>query len=463
MFLTYYYTEKTMKRFIFLLCFILTSCQTSLDLPEPVYHNEVKSVSPYIDKKPIQFSKIGFDIPTGELYAVYPFWRFSFPNVNVGLWSCNYHSKYRYNRSKGYWKSGKISFYRWKNEVTDAIETPLMEQGYDIVSNKEKAFEDIPEKTRAEIALAATIVDLKMNVCHLYNGFYKLPLGLIGGTAYIKVKWELYDTLRRKSLAIIENEGFGQIDDPETGGVQLLIIEALKNAAEDLGRTKKFYTIATQGYDGQEVSSEQHFPLLTIETRAKTYKKPIKESFNFIRRAVLTIRTSNGHGSAFYINNEGYALTNYHVVGEAKNVVATDFSGTSHMAEVIRVHKNRDVALIKVDVFNNPSIPLKKERVEMMDKVYAIGSPLSENQKLTVTEGIISNFRKNKKSELSFIQASVPLAGGNSGGPLLDEFGNVIGIAVSIMGNPQVGSVYSRFIPIQDALTKLNIKMAKPH
>ncbi|MBR5130445.1 MAG: trypsin-like peptidase domain-containing protein [Alphaproteobacteria bacterium] len=452
-----------MKILIFLLCFLLSACQMALDLPEPIIHKEIEKVSRFAEQRPVQLKGIGFDIPQGELYAVYPYWRFSFPNVNIGLWSCNYNMKYRYNKSQAFWNSGAISLYRFQQEFTGAVEDPLAEQGYDIVSVKQSVFDEANAKARSEIGLSATIVDLKMNICHLYNGFYKTSLGLSGGAAYIKIRWELFDILRRKKIAVIETDGIGQIDDPIENGVQMLIINAINNAAADLGRTKQFYDIVlgntVLGYN----DDEQQFSILEIETQRKVYKKTIKENFNFIRRAVLTVRTNGGHGSGFYINDEGYALTNYHVVGEAKNVIVTDFSGTSHQAEVIRVHKGRDIALIKVGVFDNPSIALNtSDKMEMMDKVYAIGTPLNEAQKVTVTEGIISNFRKSQKTDMSYIQASIPIAVGNSGGPLLDEFGNVIGVAVAATGN-KMGTVYSRFIPIKDALKKLNIKMVKGH
>ena len=453
-----------MKRFVFLFCILLTACQTALDLPKPTVHDAIGKVSRFIEKRPVQFQHADIDIPSGELYAVYPYWRFSFPNVNIGLWSCNYNKKYRYNRSQAFWKTGALSLYRYEREFAMAVEEPLSDLGYDIVSAKKSVFDDGYAYARTQIGLSATITDLKMNVCHLYNGFYKTSLGLAGGSAYVKVKWELFDVLRRHKLAVIETEGLGQIDDPIESGVQMLIIDAVKNAAADLGRTKAFYDAAVLGKDNLEYDAdEQHFAKLDIETSSIHYKKPLKESFNMIRRAVLTIRTNGGHGSGFYINDEGYALTNYHVVGDAKNVAVTDFSGTSHMAEVIRVHKGRDVALIKVDVFDNPTMALNtSDKVEMMDKVYAIGTPLHEAQKVTVTEGIISNFRKPQKTGMSYIQASIPLAEGNSGGPLLDEFGNVIGIAFAGVGD-KTGTVYSRFIPIKDALKKLNINMIKAH
>ncbi len=454
-----------MKRFIFLVCLMLTSCQMALELPQPTVHEEVGKIQRFSEKRPVQFQALDFDIPTGELYAVYPYWRLSFPNVSIGIWSCNYNMKYRFNRSQAFWKSGKISVYRYKNELAEAIEGPLQEQGYDVVSLKQSAFDEGKSYARSEIVLAATVTDLKMNVCHLYNGLTQMYVGLTGGSAYVKVKWELYDTLRQKTLATIETDGVGQIDEPAEGGLQLLVIDAIKNAAADLGRTKQFYRFAVKGDDNPDYDAdEQHYPKMEINTSAKLYKKPIKENFNFIRRAVLTIRTNGGHGSGFYINDDGYALTNYHVVGEARHVTVTDFSGTSHLAKVVRVHKGRDVALLKVEAFDNPVMALKTTgTVEMMDKVYAIGTPLHESQKVTITEGIISNFRHSKKTDMSYIQASIPIAGGNSGGPLVDEFGNVIGIAVSIVGDKYVGSVYSRFIPIEDALQKLNIKMVKAH
>lgn len=454
-----------MKRLLFLLCFAVSACQMALDLPEPTIHQDVGQISAFTEKRAVQFQNVRFDIPTGELYAVYPYWRFSVPNVNVGLWSCNYNMKYRFNRSQAFWKSGKISLYRVQEALSEAVEEPLKNQGYDVVPLKQSAFDTGQAYARTELALAATITDLKMNICHLYNGWTLLHSGLTGGSAYVKVKWEVFDTLRRKTLATIETEGVGQIDDPAESGVQLLVVDAIKNAAEDLGRTKRFYSLAVKGAGNIDYDAdEKKYPKMNIATRAKLYKKPIKENFNLIRRAVLTIRTNGGHGSGFYINEDGYALTNYHVVGEAKTVAVTDFSGTSHMAEVVRVHKGRDVALLKVEAFDNPVMSLKTTgKVEMMDKVYAIGTPLHESQKVTITEGIISNFRTVRKNDMSYIQASVPIAGGNSGGPLVDEFGNVIGIAVSILGDKEIGSVYSRFIPIEDALKKLNIKMTKAH
>lgn len=450
-----------MKKILFLGLFFLSACQTALDLPEPFRHDEVAVVDKYAEKYPVQFSGIAFNIPSGEVYAVYPYWRFSFPNVNVGVWSCNLTSRYRFRRSEAMWKSNAVSLTKTMEEVINAIETPLTEQGYDIVTAHPLAFGETEKNARARIRFSAEIIDLKMNICHLYNGLTWSPFGMTGGSAYVKVRWELYDDILKKRLGTIETEGIGYVDNPTNGGNQILIVAALQEAAADLGRTQAFYQ-AILGDDQSIFSDEDDkFPLLEIMTKEKPHKKPLKKTFNLIRRGVVTIRTSSGHGSGFFINNEGYILTNYHVVGDAKSVAVKDFSGTSYMADVIRVHKTRDVALLKVDIFDNTAMSLfTNEKPDMLDTVYAIGSPLNEGLKTTVTEGIISNFRKRRKTDLAFIQASVPIAAGNSGGPLVDEFGNVIGITSQGSGDRK-GTVYGYFIPIDDALRKLNIKMVK--
>ncbi|MGN1063083.1 MAG: S1C family serine protease, partial [Alphaproteobacteria bacterium] len=335
----------------------------------------------------------------------------------------------------------------------------LLKQGYDVVSDIGKIYVPKENLYRSELEFAASIIDLKMNLCHLYNGLVFMSMNQAGGSAYVKVKWEIYDPLRRKSLGTIITEGNGYVDVPVEGGVDNLILNAVREAAVNLGHSQAFYNMVT---GKQSDKDEEKLSAMEITSDMRPYNKPLKENFSFIRRAVLTVRTANGHGSGFYINNEGYALTNYHVVGEAKTVAVTDFSGTSHMAKVVRVHKMRDVALLKVDVFDNPVMALQlKHSPNELDRVYSLGTPLTEKLKVTVTEGIISTFRLPRKTGLSLIQASVPLAEGNSGGPLLDENGNVIAIAVSGIGNKS-GTVYSHFIPIQDALRKLNIKMVKP-
>lgn len=456
--------EYEMRYFFLLFVLILCGCQTSLPYPAVKTNDEVTAVSKMVDQYPIAFSHASIKMKRDSVYMAFPYWRFSFDNVNIGLfYTCNADiARYRVGRSVRYW-TGMPVFKEWKQEAGQYILAPLKDLGYDVVTRDDSLFEQGSKMMRAEVLIAAEIIDIKMNVCHIYSGWDWRSQGLAGGDVYVKVKWQLYNPLKHQLLGEITTEGIGMVDDPVTAGDTLLLLRGLYSAADNLGRTKAFYNMVTKHARTMEEEKKPQHSYLSITTNRRLYTKGIKQDFNFIRRAVLAIRTSAGHGSGFYINEEGYALTNAHVVGDASSVAVIDFTGTTHMADVIRVDKRRDIALIKTDVRDNPSLPLRvKNGPKMLDKVYAIGTPLLESLKVTVTEGIISNFRKSAQKDLGYIQASVEIAPGSSGGPLLDEYGNVIGVAVEGYGSVANSSTsYSRFIPINDALFALNIKVEK--
>jgi S1-C subfamily serine protease len=105
-------------------------------------------------------------------------------------------------------------------------------------------------------------------------------------------------------------------------------------------------------------------------------------------------------------------------------------------------------------------LPVRAERPNTLERVYAVGTPLRESLRSTVTTGVVSAIRTDGRTGLSRIQADVAISPGNSGGPLLDENGNVIGIAVA--GYSKASSEgLNLFIPIGDALEAVNLKMGR--
>ena len=126
--------------------------------------------------------------------------------------------------------------------------------------------------------------------------------------------------------------------------------------------------------------------------------------------------------------------------------------------EVLRKNKFRDIALLKVPmrIMNNIFINLNEPKIT--DEVFAVGTPINESLKTTVTKGIISNFRNDKASNLRFIQSDASISPGNSGGPLFDKKGNVIGISVAKYAGTQSEGL-GLFIPIKDALKAINLKI----
>ncbi|KQV52141.1 DegQ family serine endoprotease [Massilia sp. Root335] len=138
-------------------------------------------------------------------------------------------------------------------------------------------------------------------------------------------------------------------------------------------------------------------------------------------------RVQRGVGSGFIISDDGFVLTNAHVVEGADEVVVTLTDRREFKAKVLGSDARSDVALLKVDGRNLPSVRIgDSSRIRVGEWVIAIGSPF--NLENTVTAGIISAKARDTGEYLPLIQSDVAVNPGNSGGPLINMRGEVIGI-----------------------------------
>jgi serine protease Do len=147
-----------------------------------------------------------------------------------------------------------------------------------------------------------------------------------------------------------------------------------------------------------------------------------------------------GQGSGFFISQDGYAVTNNHVVENAENVTVTTDDGKTYSAKVIGTDSRTDLALIKVDGSNFPYVKLSDNAPRVGDWVLAVGNPFGLGG--TVTAGIVSARGRDIGAGPydDFIQIDAPVNKGNSGGPTFDVDGNVIGVNTAIF-SPSGGSV----------------------
>jgi len=176
------------------------------------------------------------------------------------------------------------------------------------------------------------------------------------------------------------------------------------------------------------------------------------------RMSVVTVFAGKSMGSGFVISADGYLLTSQHVVGEARYVKVRFVTGREANGEVVRSERLRDVALIKLENDIYRSLPLgESSRVQPGSDVFAIGTPLAESFAQTVTKGILSGY--GEEDGLRTLRSDVAIHQGNSGGPLLDKNGVVVGLSVSgyILLPDGVGVGLNSFIPIEEALSALAI------
>ena len=147
-----------------------------------------------------------------------------------------------------------------------------------------------------------------------------------------------------------------------------------------------------------------------------------------------------GQGSGFFITQDGYAVTNNHVVQNAENVTVTTDDGKAYTAKVIGTDSRTDLALIKVDGNTFPYVKLADNAPRVGDWVLAVGNPFGLGG--TVTAGIVSARGRDIGAGPydDFIQIDAPVNKGNSGGPTFDVDGNVIGVNTAIF-SPSGGSV----------------------
>jgi S1-C subfamily serine protease/SpoVK/Ycf46/Vps4 family AAA+-type ATPase len=187
---------------------------------------------------------------------------------------------------------------------------------------------------------------------------------------------------------------------------------------------------------------------------------PLSEGTSALQAAVVTIKLDNGsHGSGFFISRDGYLLTNRHVVGDNKFVIIKLTTGRQMPGEVLRSHMARDVALVKVNETAMNALPLQLAPPDVAAEVYAVGTPQEEKWSTTISKGIVSAYRT--ENDLKLIQSDAAIHGGNSGGALVDRFGNVVAITVSgfTMSERKVGTSIGFFIPIADALKFLAVEL----
>jgi serine protease Do len=147
-------------------------------------------------------------------------------------------------------------------------------------------------------------------------------------------------------------------------------------------------------------------------------------------RKQLPLRPSYSTGSGFIVDSKGYILTNYHVIEDTNRITVRLESGEEYIADVIGVDEETDIAVLKIDAGRDlPTVKLGDSKaLQVGDWVLAIGSPFGLDQ--TVTAGIVSKVERETPSSgfQKFIQTDAAINRGNSGGPLVNMKGEVIGV-----------------------------------
>ncbi len=182
--------------------------------------------------------------------------------------------------------------------------------------------------------------------------------------------------------------------------------------------------------------------LITAQKRIGVVS-PYSNIYDYRRRRIDYLDIPSGQGSGFFIREDGYILTNYHVVRNQDSFWITTHSGEEYPAQVVGIDPPTDLALLKVN--EKKTFPVLKfadsNSIEIGHWAIAIGAPFSLSR--TVTVGIVSNKKRSgvgMNLYESYVQTDASINPGNSGGPLLNIRGEVIGVNDFIL-SPSGGNI----------------------
>lgn len=166
-------------------------------------------------------------------------------------------------------------------------------------------------------------------------------------------------------------------------------------------------------------------------------------------------RSATASGSGVIISEDGYIVTNNHVIADASKIEVTLNDDKTYKAELVGTDPVTDVAIIKINAKNLPALEMgDSDKLRLGEWVLAIGSPLGYELHGTITSGIVSAKGRSMPSDSrefkieSFIQTDAAVNKGNSGGALVDKSGKLVGINTAIVSPTGAFSGYSFAVPV---------------
>ena len=203
----------------------------------------------------------------------------------------------------------------------------------------------------------------------------------------------------------------------------------IKRVAEKLARQferKKQYSEAVQAFETAGLLSEAKRIRETFTFDEKAISASGNDHYDSLTPAVVTVVAENSFGSGFFVSRDGWIVTNNHVVHGSIKIRTSDKK--EYPATVVSQSKKPDIAILKVQMENCPALSLgNSDKVKVGQTVLAIGTPFDEELAGSLTKGIVSATDRLVYDNNVF-QIDAAINKGNSGGPLIDEAGNVIGV-----------------------------------
>ena len=307
-----------------------------------------------------------------------------------------------------------------------------------------------PSAAKPILRVEATIGELSARLCALSG---KRTTGVLAMT----VTWKILAPTQDAPLAIVETHASGDAGELAADNLTPILDAAFRANVQALAADPAFQKALRPPPRPRSKPKPPQIEVPLADLRLGLVPASAPMSLGQAAQGVVSILAGSTLGSGVLITGDGYLLTNEHVTGRAKTVTVRWPDGTETPGEVVRADKRRDVALVKTEPPKLRPLAIRRRPVTLAETVYAIGTPRETDFAGTLTRGVVSTVQRVIDGQ-AYIQSDVAITHGNSGGPLLDEKGAVVGLSVLIYEPGGVPQSINFFVPIEEALKALAIR-----
>lgn len=455
------------RRCALLAMLALAGCQVVADPPDPIMARPVQLADGTVVMPPedaerqaleaevLGFTELQISVPRGGQMGIY-----RFPAL-VGCPTTRLLQPLYFKRDR---------FSAIEKDFPDDFFRVMSGHGYRMRRDPGKLFHEAHDE--AAVYLVGANVSAMHVDADVRCDFFGNIVGVVPKST-LTVDWQVYSPLRQEIVWRGQTNGAYQAQGMMPDDYVLPLAQAFADAANRLAVMPEFRAAVAEKPVRPAARNAGRAPApgtvvdaaLAVQVVEKLgpLAGGLQANIDQVRAATLLIEDGAGHGSGVVISEGGLALTNHHVVGGNRFVKVRLVSGRSVLGEVLRVDVVRDVALLRLEGQGYRSLPVRPDPVQVTEEVYAVGAPKDKSLGWTVTRGIVSAWRQGfvRADRMDIIQSDVEVHGGNSGGPLVDANGNLVGLAVhAYFKTPeQTGIGLNGFIPIHDGLEKLKVRL----
>jgi S1-C subfamily serine protease len=315
----------------------------------------------------------------------------------------------------------------------------MRERGFDAVGAENLVFGK-DESRRAEYLVGGTVREVE---CREHTGLLSCSVG---------VEWQLLD-VERDQVVYTVMDRVAVIDDPvaEKDRMAGRLLDRAMDALLDRPR----FRAALKAHDDAASAPASPFAPATIKRCAPGRRVP--DSADDLLRSVVVVKEKSGFGSGFFVSPEGLVITAAHVV-DGSRIALRLRDGTEMQAVPVRIAPREDVALLRTEtpLSGQPCAALRADTPTSGAEVYAVGAPASLDLAFSLTRGIVSGMPVIDGRRR--LQTDAPVNPGNSGGPIADVNGAVVGVvSFKIVAQKVEGLAFA--VPTPEALSALGLRV----